>query len=48
LPNKIVSAPREIETALPVLAAKPKQIQQPGAQQGQGQLLTPPDFDSHH
>jgi hypothetical protein len=48
LPNKIVSAPREIETALPVLAAKPKQIQQPGAQQGQGQLLKPPDSDSHH
>jgi hypothetical protein len=37
-----------METALPVLAANPKQIQQPGAQQGQAQLLTPPDSDSHH
>jgi hypothetical protein len=48
LPNKTVSAPREMETALPVLAANPKQIQQPGAQHGQAQLLTPPDSDSHH
>jgi hypothetical protein len=48
LPNKTVSAPREMEAALPVLAANPKQIQEPGAQQGQGQLLTPPDSESHH